>query len=451
MRSVLVYSVFTAAITVPLCHGQSVVGLSTFKDLSMRGFHLHGAWVFSGYSTTPYPVGLGSVPVGLGRLGPDVNYGAGAGLGWQYHHDRWNFALGYSASYRGLVQNSDANGFSQSLSLSADRKLSRRWTLGFSASGSDTTMAEFVFQPSTLAQATQTATTFDDFAAGFSVGQFSNGPAASVTSAPLLESPTRGLLVGNRVLSYSGATTLNFAYSSRLTFHFGAFGAGGYHRVNATDELPERDFASPRSIGANAGVGFNYMLSPRTQIGFDGAEQRSQNRYQAANISTAYASFGRKMGMHWFLALHGGGAYTQSIRQDYPGVKARSFIGGASVGFQTHRHKLAGSYDRLASDRFGLAVGTVTSLSAAWNWHFPGSAWNVSASFAQQYVRNAGFASLSGWEAAGGLSRNLSSQTRMSLHYVYLSSAGHYLGGPMRSLEIHSVMASLSWSPPTQH
>lgn len=433
--------------TVPFCSGQSVVGQSTFKDLSLRGFHLYDVWVFSGYSTTPYQLGLGQIPIGLGQLGADVNYGAGVGLGWQYHRQRWNFSLGYSGNYRGLAQHADVNGFNQSLSLSADRMITGKWNLSLAATGSDTTLAEFVFQPSALVQATQTPTTFDDFAAGFSVGQFTSGSGMSVASAPLLESPARGLLVGNRVLSYSGSTSLTYTRSSRLSFHLGGFSAGGYHRVNGTNDLPDRAYAMPRSIGASAGMGINYMLSPRTQIGLEAAEQRTENRYQAANTTTASASFGRKMGMHWFLALHGGGALTQSLRQDYPGVRTKNWVGGGSLGFQTYRHKLVGSYDRTAADRFGLAVGTVTSLSAGWNWHLPGSAWNVSTGFGQQSIRRAGFASLSGWSASGGVSRNLGSQARLTLQYVYLSSTGHYLGGPVNSLEMHSVRASLSWSP----
>ncbi len=41
------------------------------------------------------------------------------------------------------------------------------------------------------------------------------------------------------------------------------------------------------------------------------------NRYQNANTTNATVSFGRKMGLRWFLSVHGGGSLTQTTQCTY--------------------------------------------------------------------------------------------------------------------------------------
>jgi hypothetical protein len=104
------------------------------------------------------------------------------------------------------------------------------------------------------------------------------------------------------------------------------------------------------------------------------------------------------------------------------------------------------SYDRSASDPFGLAAGTVTGMSGAWNWHLAGSPWGVFASFGEQQTRNTGFMSLSGWTGAAGISARLNAHTTLSAQYVYMSSTGTY-AGTFNSLSVQSVRVSLGWTP----
>jgi hypothetical protein len=199
-------------------------------------------------------------------------------------------------------------------------------------------------------------------------------------------------------------------------------------------------------MGVNAGMGMDYMLSPRTQVGLDVSGSRIDNSYQGAYVTNASASIGRKMGIHWFLAAHAGGSISQVISQTYGAPKTKNVIGGGSLGFRTYQHTLVGSYDRTSADAYGLAVGSTTTLSAAWNWRRPGSRWNVFTSLAQQQVRNTGYASLSGWQASGGISQSLNSHMRMTAQYVYLTNSGEYLG-IASNLAIHSVRVSLGWAP----
>jgi len=433
----------------PASHGQSVFDEVSFRTMSVGGIHLNSVSVYSGYSTSAYPGGYGQLPsIGSGGLlGGDVSYGASASVGGQYHRGRTNFSILYFAGYGGLARYSGANGFSQSLSFSVSHPLSAKWTLSVSGAGSDMTTAQYLFQPSSVSVVSQTPASFDDLAAAFSVGQFSSSQAASMLSgAPALESPVRSLLLGDRVLSYSAQASLNYAYSSRLTFHLSSFTAAGQNRIGGTTGVPAQNYVMPRSIGFTAGMGFSYSLSPRTQVGFDVEGSRIGNHYQSGYYTAAMASVSRKMGMHWFLGVHGGGSHNQVINQPY-GVPSTVQIGaGGSIGFQTYQHTLVGSYDRNGADPYGFALGSNTTVSAAWNFHRPGSRWGVFTGFGQQQIRNTGYATFSGWEASAGISSSLNTQMSLSAQYVYMNSSGTYLGN-MENFAVQSVRVALNWAP----
>ena len=63
-------------------------------------------------------------------------------------------------------------------------------------------------------------------------------------------------------------------------------------------------------------------------------------------------------------------------------------------------------------------------------------------------MKNTGFASLSGWEASGGISGKLNAHTSLSAQYVYFNSRGNYVGNPNNTIA-HSVRLSLGWNPQT--
>lgn len=448
MRGVLIVGVIAAGMMFRPVYGQSAADQASFRSTSLGGIHLYGVSVFGGYSTSAYPVGLGIPPVGVGQLGGDTNFGGSVSVGGQYHRERTDFSMVYTGTYGGQARYSDANAFSQSLSLSASRKLSAKWTLTLSGTGSDSTITQFLYQPSTIGVVSQVPATIDDLAAAFSVGQFSSSQVASTLGgAPILESPARTLLLGDRILSYSGQASLTYAHSSRLSFHLSSFSAGGQHRLGGST-VTEQNYIVPHSIGIDAGMGISYMLSPRTQVGLDVSGNRISNPYQGAYITNASASIGRKMGIHWFLAAHAGGSINHVISQTYGAPRTKNVIGGGSLGFRTYQHTLLGSYERSSVDVYGLAIGTNTTVTAAWNWHRPGSRWSVFTSFGQQQVRNTGYASLSGWQASGGIAQSLNPHMRMTAQYVYLSNSGGYLG-TITNLAVHSVRVSLDWAPQT--
>ncbi len=206
MHRVPIYVAIAASILIPACRAQSLIDDVKSASVGRDGPALYNVSVFSGYSTSAYPsAGLaGSVIPGANALGPDVNYGFSGAMGWQHHRDRTSFAMSYSGGYSGMVRYSNANGYSQSLALSASRKLSQGWTLSLSASGQDATIIQFLNQPSAASVISQLPSSFDDLAAASGVGGFSTPAAASaILGAPVVQAPLQALLLGNKILTYS--------------------------------------------------------------------------------------------------------------------------------------------------------------------------------------------------------------------------------------------------------
>src|SRR5260370_2148797 len=145
MGRMLAYIVMGIGILVPACQGQSLFDQANFDGTALGRIHLSGVSVFSGYSTSAFPLtGLGQIATpGAGALGSDETYGASATVSWQRHRERTNLSILYSGTYGGNVHYSDLNAFSHSLTMGASRTLSRKWTASLTASGQDSTLAQF--------------------------------------------------------------------------------------------------------------------------------------------------------------------------------------------------------------------------------------------------------------------------------------------------------------------
>lgn len=435
----------------PLCQSQSLTGQVDSKSVQVGGVHLYEVSVFTGYFSSAYPLTSGAGFAQLSTpgltLGAEMNYGAAATLGLQRHRERSNFSLTYSGSYNGMVRYSALNAFNHMVSLSANRTLGHNWTVSLTGTGQDNTLAQSLFQPGAYSVVSQLPASFDNLAAAFSVGQFSDPQiAAMLTGSPLLDTPARSLLLGDRILSYSVLASLDYAHSSRLSFHFGSFAAGGQHLAGASQPSVQQNYVMPHSIGMDGTVGMSYALSPRTNWGIELGGNRVVNSYQSSLITTATSSLGRKMGEHWFLRMYGGGSFAELTQQKYGAPRTRQFVGGGSLGFRTYANTFLGSYDRSSFDQYGFAVGTTTTAMGSWSWHRPGNSWGVFSSFGQEQIRNTGFASISGWQTSAGWSKSLNSQMKLTAQYVYLSSSGNYLG-KVTDLSVHSVRVTFSWAP----
>jgi len=442
MRRVAEYLILTAGFLALDCRCQPLPDQMNFRTGETDGAHLYGVSAFSGYSTSAYPLGQ-SIQPGVSTLGGDANYGASASMGWQRHRDWMSFSLIYSPSYIGQAHYSNLNSFNHNLLLSASRKMGSKWTASLSGSGQDVSLTQFLFSPTSFTVRSQVPVSFDDLAAAFATGQFTNSQAASMlTGAYPPGSPAQSLLYGYRTLSYSAQASLVYAYSPRLSFQVNSFAAGSQPLHNGS-QAPGAYLVN-HTVGANGGVATSYNLSPRTQIGFDLEEAWIINHYQGAYITTARASIGRKMGEHWFANLNAGFYNTRETKQVSP-LPNNQVIGGGSLGFKTYRQTFTASYDRTNTDSYGI-IGTVTSIGSSWRWHHPGSAWALTESFSEEQTRNTGFVSLSGWEAAGGVTRQINSRTIMTAQYVFLTGSSIFKGVPT-NLSVHSVRLSMGWSP----
>lgn len=455
MRRMLVYGLIAAAALASGCQAQGLLDHVNVGNGELGGLRLYKASVFSGYSSSAFPLAAGQfLSPGLGAIGPDVNYGANATLGWQKHGDRTNLSIGYSGTYTGMARYTDLNAFGHSFSMNAGRRIARKWSVTASASAQDTTLAQYLYEPATLSAISELPSSFDDLAAAFSVGHFSNDQIASMlTGAPILEAPARSLLLGDRILSYAVQSSVTWARSSRLSFHFGSFAAGGQHRAGGQGILNSaapQAYLMPRSLGATGGAGMSYALSPRTQVGVDVEEHHLVNRFQSSYGTTATASLGRKMGKRWFLRGYGGGSFTHMLRQSVGTPSTRQVVGGGSLGFRTYAHTFLGSFDRYNVNTYGLGVGVNTSAAGSWRWRRPASRWSVFASFGEQRMRDTGFADLSGWRASAGVAQSLSDHMVLNTEYVYLSNGGSF-GGNVYNLAVHSVRVSLGWAPQQRH
>src|SRR5262249_50559952 len=137
--------------------GQSLLDQVNFKSGSVGGLHLNGIGIYSGYSTSIFPLssGFGVPPPGFQSIGGDIDYGVNFSLGWQHHRGRTNFSLLYSGGYAGLVRNSDLSGRSQNLSFGYSRQLGPKWSFHLAGTGSDNNRIQLLSQPSSLSVVSQ--------------------------------------------------------------------------------------------------------------------------------------------------------------------------------------------------------------------------------------------------------------------------------------------------------
>jgi len=427
-------------------HAQQWAEKTGLGETTLSGLRLYEVSFFSEYSSLAYPFSFGQGSTSnLSSIGGDAQFGFSAAGGWQYKREKTNAGIVYSGNYTAMARNSNLNAFGQQLSLTFNRSLGRKWNLNISGNGQDSTLAQYLFQPTVLTALSQSPATFTDLAATFAVGQFSNAQIASMlTGAPILESPARTLLFGNRILSYGVTAGLSYAASSRLSFHLSSFSAAGQTRAERSD-IPQGPSLMPRTMGGTLGMGLAYSLTPRTMLASDVSEFRSSNALQGAWDSAVQASLGRKMGIHWFLKGYGGVSYLRVTHQiDAP--PSTQVIGGGSIGFKTFRHTFLASYNRATTDSYGFAIGSNATAGGSWTWRRPGSAWSVSAGFQRQDIRNTGTYTVTGWQGFGGLDRYLGGHSRMSVQYVYLNNNGTYMRSP-NSLTVQSVRVSFGWDP----
>ena len=444
MRYPFIRTILAAGSLAALCHAQDRWDQVDFKSASISGLHIYGVSVFSGYTSLSLPYNSLQVAIpDTSNLGSAITYGGELSLGWRRQREKSSFTALYSGSYNGQSRFSNLNAFGHNLSLSASRTIGAKWSLNLSGTAAYTTLAQYLYQPSGLSTISQTPSTFNDLAAVFAIGTFSDMQVASMlTGTPITPSTAgQGVLLGDRILTYAVQASASYAVSSRLSVNFSSFTAGGQSNF---DNAPS--YTTPRTIGATAGAALSYSLSPRTTIGLSLNETRASNRYQGSYGTNAALSLGRKMGPHWFLNGGVGMGYVNVTEQISGAAASKTITGNGSLGYRAYAHTFIVTYNRGTYDSYGLAAGVNTVADGAWNWHSPGSGWTLMASFGRQQLRDTGFMAISGWQANAGISRRILPQVFIRAEYGYLESSGSFLGTAL-DRAVHTARASLSWSP----
>jgi hypothetical protein len=439
---VLVWGGATGALLAQDTNGQAAQPMSGPQIRTVSGYAVY-------YSSFLPNGGSGSIQAGSANLPADGGGGGNIEFAWTKFSERSTFSLNYTPSYTGYWRNSSLNAFNHAFSLNATRKLAPRWTLGFSAAGDLSSLEQSMFSPTTLSNVASARATFDDLAAAMLSAKFANNPqlGAILTSSPLVDSPVRNLLYGQRMLTSSGHVSLSYSYSPRLSITVS--GGGGRQQHVSADQLGGGNTSLiANTTSGNASVAVSYSLSPFTQVGGTLTTTRTASALQDSYTTTSQATLGRTLGMRWFLQIHGGMGVTNPARQSAFNIstKPRPVLGG-SLGYKTFAHTFLGSYDRTVSDSYGLGATTNSSAAASWRWGRPGGAWWLDSSFSWQRLEGGtAIANTSGWRTTVGLNRAIGTHLVWLTQYAHLNSSGG-LQAAAYQLSQDGVRVSMVWIP----
>ena len=148
----------------------------------------------------------------------DITYGAQWTAGWQRQRDKSSYVFRYTGMYGAQTRYSNLNAFGHSLTMGLSKTIHTKWTVNASATADYRTLAQFVNQPTQISAIAQLPVSFDNLAAAFSAGTFTDPQVASMlTGTPLTASPSAQgtLLLGDRILTYAAQTDLFFGRRRR--------------------------------------------------------------------------------------------------------------------------------------------------------------------------------------------------------------------------------------------
>ena len=411
------------------------------------GLQVRTVSAFADYDSKTLPSG-GFQP-GAVALSSDLSGGGSAVFEWTKSSERSTFSLSYTPSYIARVRYSSLNAFNHAFSLNTSRKLAPRWTFGFSVGGNLSSMEQSLFSPTTLSNVASVPSTFDDLAAAMLSGKYTNNPqlASVLTSAPLVESPVRNLLYGQRMFTASAQASLSYSYSPRLSVTFSGGGGRTQHVSDGQASATTNTYLIPDTTSGNASMAISYSLSPLTQLGGSVTTTRISSSLQDAYTTTSLATLGRTLGRRWFLQIHGGVGVTNPVRQTFFTLSTTPHpAGGGSLGFKTFSHTLLASCDRTVSDSYGLGAATSSSANVSWRWRRPGNSWWLESSVGWQQLGGNALNNTSGWHSSAGFGRAVSTYLVLLTQYAYLNYSGQ-LEKSAYSLSQSAVRVSLVWTP----
>jgi hypothetical protein len=410
-----------------------------------NGFQLYSITGFVGWESVFNPQQGYILPSGQ-NVGPDESYGGSAGVGWSKRSKDSNFSIGYMASYVGYVHHADQSALNHFLSLQASRRLSRKWSLGFSANAGLSTYTQLLFSP-TQSSSLISAAGAGDLPGAIVTGHSSNDTLNSALGgASPIDSPSRTLFFGNRVFTSSAAASLTYSASQRLSFSFSATGSRSQH-INDGNVQDSYLVAHATEAGASAGV--SYALTPRTQVGVNVTGSRGFSQIQQAFATNATGFVGRTLGKHWSLNLHAGAGFVSTVHSANNQNPGTTPVYGATTAYQLFAQTLMVSADRTVSQSYGLATADTTNIMGAWRWWRPGRSWGLSSSFMREQFRQSAFGNSSAWRAMAGITQRIGGHTVVEMGYTYGTYTSDSVQNPYQSAQ-HGVRLSAMWSPQSQ-
>jgi hypothetical protein len=411
------------------------------------GLQIYSVSGFAGWESQVVPPG-GYFPTYGANLQGDETFGGGASLGWTRVRGQSNLSISYSATYVGEARYTQLNALNQSLSLSWNRRLGRKWTLGFAAGSGISNYNQMLFSPTAFSNVAGAPGSFDDLASAILAGKYNNNQLASLlTGAPVIESPARTYFFGNRVFGSSGSMSLAYEHSQRLSIQFSASGADAQHlKENTVQGVSSNGYLIPRAITAGADVSLSYALTPRTQLGVSLTSSRGFSELQQAYATSGSISLGRTLSQHWFAHVSAGEGFVTYISSRSPRSLGTTPVGSVELGYRARSHTLLASYSRTLGQSFGVGAADTYTTNAAWQWRQPGHKWGLSSSFMQQEMSNGIFGHVSGWRAGIGLGRQMGQFMMLETSYAYAAYSGSSGPGPYSSHQ-SAVRVSVAWIP----
>src|SRR5262249_37172512 len=138
------------------------------------------------------------------------------------------------------------------------------------------------------------------------------------SGTPLLDSPTRTIFFGNRLLNLAFQAAASYHKSSRfsLNFHGGAVHTQTLTSGSPSDVAP-LGFTNSNYNSAIAGMSLSYSFTPRTQIGASVETQRMFSTTQDVVASTWSGSLSRSLSPRWRVSVQGGAGFQNSLISTY--------------------------------------------------------------------------------------------------------------------------------------
>jgi hypothetical protein len=436
------------ALTCSTMCGQSTV-LAHFNPLSAdtSGIHLYGASVAGSYFSSPYGVGLRVLSPGA--AGENVGMVQGSAvLGWAKQGQKTTASVTYSPSYVRALNLANYRSLNHSLSATAGRTLSAKWDIKFSAGAMISDFSQLLFARSQTANVTSMPATFDDFFAAVMTGRSSNAALTqTIWAAPLQNAPETAYVYGDRLMTAAASAGASYAHSSRSTMHFGVSAARAQQFRSGSSSIERAlQYVIPNTMSGSANVGWSYLLTPRTTLGFSGSVTRTLSQYQDAYSNQAKVSMGRTMSRSWF--VHGtiGVGFISPVRTEFAPTRKPQLQFGGGLGYKVYSHTFLGAFNRTVSDVYGLGANTTDASTGAWNWKRPGSTVSVSASIGYSKLNGPMFPSADSWTASAGVGKALNAHFAISAGTTYTQFPRFVLTRTANITQT-GVVVSLSWSP----